>query len=186
MIHGGLAEPLVMEPFLMTVEQYRELPEREDVIQELHWGRVVELCRPKVGHVKTQSRLVRLLRPLMEQLGAVEMEVPFRAVPEYDIRGVDVAFVSRERWEALDDDSDLQGSPEIVIEVLSPSNTKREMQEKAALYLTTGAQEFWIVDSKRRTIDVLWRSGERATYGVGDRVPLRLFDAALEVALVFE
>lgn len=170
----------------MTVEQYRELPEREDVIQELHWGRVVEFCRPKVGHVKRQSRLVRVLRPLMEHLGVVEAEVPFRAVPEYDIRGADVAFVARERWEALDDDNDLQGSPEIVIEVLSRSNTKREMQEKAALYLATGAQEFWIVDSKRKTTNVLRQTGERAVYGVGDRLPLRMFDAELEIALVFE
>ena len=51
------------EPLLMTVEQYRQLPDREDVIQELHWGMVVTLSRPKMRHAKLQSRLVRLLRP---------------------------------------------------------------------------------------------------------------------------
>lgn len=170
----------------MTVEQYRALPEREDVIQELHWGQVVELCRPKFGHVKTQMRLVDLLRPIAKRFGVVVSEMPFRALPEYDLRGADVAFVSQERWDVLDDDSDLHGSPEIVIEVLSPSNTKREMQEKAALYLTTGSQEVWIVDSKKKTIHVNWRAGEWADFGVDDRVPLRMFNAELEVARVFE
>src|ERR1022692_2952781 len=46
------------EPLLMTVEQYRQLPDREDVIQELHWGMVVTLSRPKMRHAKLQSRLV--------------------------------------------------------------------------------------------------------------------------------
>ena len=83
------------EPLLMTVDEYRQLPDREDVIQELHWGMVVTMCRPKMKHAKLQSRLVRLLRPKAEHLGVVETEVAFRALPEYDLRGVDVAYVSR-------------------------------------------------------------------------------------------
>src|ERR1022692_4136213 len=78
------------EPLLMTVEQYRQLPDREDVIQELHWGMVVTLSRPKMSHAKLQSRLVRLLRPKAEHLGVVESEVAFRALPEYDLRGAEV------------------------------------------------------------------------------------------------
>src|ERR1017187_1987041 len=66
------------EPLLMTVEQYRQLPDREDVIQELHWGMVVTLSRPKMSHAKLQSRLVRLLRPKAEHLGVVESEVAFK------------------------------------------------------------------------------------------------------------
>ncbi len=50
------------DPVLMTVEQYRELPKREDVVQELHWGQVVTLTRPRMRHARLQSRLVRLLR----------------------------------------------------------------------------------------------------------------------------
>jgi Uma2 family endonuclease len=100
-------------------------------------------------HAKLQSRLVRLLRPKAEHLGVVESEVAFRALAEYDLRGADVAFVSRERWDSTDDEDDLQGSPELVIEVPSPANTKRTMQENAALCLA-GAREFWVVNSGRR------------------------------------
>jgi hypothetical protein len=37
----------IAEPLLMTVEQYRELPHRDDTIQELHVGQLVILTRPK-------------------------------------------------------------------------------------------------------------------------------------------
>jgi hypothetical protein len=84
------------EPLLMTVDEYHQLPDREDVVQELHWGMVVTLSRPKMKHAKLQSRLARLLRPVAEHLGVVETEVAFRALPEYDLRGADVAYVSQQ------------------------------------------------------------------------------------------
>jgi Uma2 family endonuclease len=174
----------VAEPLLTTVEQYRALPQRSDVLTELHWGQVVTLTRPKMKHAKLQSRLVRLLRPKAEHLGVIESEAAFRALAEYDLRGADAAFVSRERWEATDDDDNLRGSPELVIEVLSPSNTKREMQEKATLYLATGAQEFWMVDAKQRRVTVVRREGAWA-YAIGQSIPLELFGGEISVAEIF-
>jgi Uma2 family endonuclease len=174
-----------VEPLLMTVEQYRELPDREDVAPELHWGQVVLLTRPKMKHAKLQSRLVRLLRPRTEHLGVVETEVAFRALPEYDLRGADVAFVSQERWDSTEDDDNLHGSPELVIEVLSPSNTKVEIREKATLCLATGAEEFWIIDPKRKSVTVMRRKGGTLLYEMGGRVPLTLFESELEVSEIF-
>jgi Uma2 family endonuclease len=173
------------EPLLMTVAQYRRLPERADAIQELHWGMVVTLTRPKMGHAKLQSRLIRLLRPKAEAWGVVEMEVAFRALPEYDLRGADVACVSQQRWDNTDDDDNLHGSPELVIEVLSPSNTKAEIHEKAALCLSTGSQAFWVVDPKRKAISVTTLGAEPVIYALGDRVPLPMFGSDLEVTEIF-
>jgi len=173
------------EPELITVEQYRQLPDREDVIQELHWGMVITSSRPKMGHAKLQSQLVRLLRPQAEHLGVVATEVAFRALPEYELRGADVAFVSRERWDATSDDDNLHGSPELVIEVLSPSNTKAEIHEKAVLFLSTGTKEFWVLDPKRRTVSVTPQSGNPVVYRIGDRIPLPMFQSELDVAGIF-
>jgi len=97
-----------------------------------------------------------------------------------------VAFVSQERWDATEDDDNLQGSPELVIEVLSRSNTQAEMREKAALYLSTGCQEFWIVNPKRKEITATRREGGTTVYGIGQVIPLALFDAELNVAEIFE
>ena len=122
----------IAERLLMTVEQYRQIPEREDVIQELHWGQVITVTRPKARHVKLQSHLVRLLRPKAEHLGYIDSELPFRALPEYDLRAADVAFVSRQGWDEVEDDDDLRGAPELVREILSRSNTPAKIQELAA------------------------------------------------------
>jgi|HubBroStandDraft_1064217.scaffolds.fasta_scaffold00993_13 Uma2 family endonuclease len=173
------------EPLLMTVDEYRQLPDREDVIQELHWGMVVTMCRPKMKHAKLQSRLVRLLRPKAEHLGVVETEVAFRALPEYDLRGVDVAYVSQQRWDATDDDDNLRGSPELVIEVLSPSNTRAEIHEKAVLCLSTGALEFWVVDPKRETVSVTRQGSVPKVHQMGDRIPLPMFHSHLDVSEIF-
>jgi len=173
------------ELLLMTVDEYCQLPEREDVIQELHWGQVVHLTRPKMKHTRLQYRLVDLLRPLAEGWGTVVTEMPFRALPEYDVRGADVALVSRKRWNATDEDGYLQGSPELVVEVLSPSNTKAEMREKAALYLATGCVEFWVVDPKRRTVSITRRNGQNAAFGSGTQIPLPLLESGIAVDEIF-
>jgi len=91
-------------------------------------------------HSRLQCRLVELWRPKAEASGIVAAEVPFRALPEYDLRAADVAFVSQPRRDAADADDNLHGSPKLVIEVLSSSNMKAEIREKAALYLSTGAR----------------------------------------------
>lgn len=170
------------QPTLLTVEQYRHLPAIDDAIQELHWGSVVTMTRPKMRHARLQSRLARLLRPAMEPAGIVETEVAFRALPEYDLRGADVAFVSQARWDATDDNDNLHGSPELVIEILSPSNTKREMQEKAALCLSTGSEEFWVVDPNNQTVSVTRRDGQTNIHRQGDNIPLPGTNTTLAVA----
>jgi len=173
------------EPLLMTVEEYRQLPDREDVIQELHCGTLVTLTRPKMKHAKVQLRLADLLRPKAEHLGVVETEVAFRALPEYDLRGADVAYVSQHGWDATDDDDNLRGSPELVIEVLSPSNTTAEIREKAVLCLSNGAQEFWVVDPKRETVSVTKQGSVPKVHQMGDRIPLSMFDSHLDVSAIF-
>jgi Uma2 family endonuclease len=132
---------------LMTVEQYRELPETGPFYYELHRGELVQVSRPKLRHIGIQRRIRRLLDAAFGQHGIVEIEIPFRALPEYDLRVSDVAYVARERWEKAGDD-DLVGAPDLTIEVLSPSNTATEINEKAALCLANGCREFGVFDPR--------------------------------------
>ena len=65
----------------------------------------------------------------------------------------DLAAVQQERWDqAAETDAWLNGSPELVIEVASPSN--RSQPRKAALYLEHGAEQVWIAYPATRTIAV--------------------------------
>ena len=72
----------------------------------------------------------------------MSIEVPFRLLPEYELRTADVAVVSVVRLNQADPEDNLPGAPELVIEVLSPSNTAAEIIEKQGLCLENGCLEF--------------------------------------------
>lgn len=44
------------------------------------------------------------------------------------------------------------GAPDLVVEILSPGNTKREMKDKFELYLAAEIPEYWLVDPERESI----------------------------------
>jgi Uma2 family endonuclease len=171
----------------MTVEQFRELPpDHGPWLHELQSGQVVVSARPKAKQYKLQTRLAHLLETRGGSLGVVGIELPFRAVPQFDLRAADVAFISQERWDAIDPEDNLRGAPELVIEVKSPSNTWAELRERASLCLANGCQDFWIVDEKARTITAIDRDGKAFKYSEADTVPLPLFGGdGLRVADVF-
>jgi Uma2 family endonuclease len=133
-----------------------------------------------------QDRLVVLLKPFAGN-GYLGIEVAFRAIPEFEFRVADVAYVTRERWDGIDGEDNLRGAPELVIEILLPSNTKVEMREGASLCLASGCLEFWVLDGGKRQVTVSTPNGVTVTYHSGQVIPLHLFGgASLAVDEIFE
>jgi Uma2 family endonuclease len=62
------------------------------------------------------------------------------------VKAPDVAWVMAERRQEVRSLICLTRAPEICVEVLSPSNTAQEIQEKTALYFEAGASEVWICE----------------------------------------
>jgi Uma2 family endonuclease len=173
-------------PDLITVEHFRQLPESGEFAYELHYGEVVAMTRPKLAHERLQRRLLRLLEAVLPSY-EIGVEYAFRPVAEFDLRAADVAAVSAARAAAADPEDNLHGAPDLVIEVKSPSNTPRKLQEFASLCLANGAIEFWIVDRTSKSIAVVQRDGSRQVYGVGDEISLAAFGGgSLAVADVFK
>ncbi len=172
---------------LMTVEDFRKLPEDSGpVYHELRHGELVALTRPKLKHTLIQSRLRDLLRTFVVPGSYVEVEMPFRALPEYELRVADVAYLSPERFARADPEDNIQGAPDLVVEVLSPSNTADEIYDKEKLCLENGAQEFWVVDAERRQVKVSTPDGRTLTYHAGEEIPLALCgDARVSVDAIF-
>jgi Uma2 family endonuclease len=164
-------------PDLITVAQYRQLPENDEFVYELHHGEVVAMARPKARHWELQQVLTQLLGPRLRPFGVVGIEFPFRPVTEFELRAADVAAVSRERWETIDPDDNLRGAPELVIEVKSASNTTAQLRELATLCLANGSLEFWIVDQKKESVTVIQRDGSTVVYEEGHSIPLSAFGA---------
>src|SRR5581483_2323040 len=123
---------------LMTVEQLRRLPETGEFYYELRHGEAVAVTRPKLKHTLIQLRLRDLLAQAAPSM-VTATEFPFRALPEYELREADVALIARNRLEKADPNDNLHGAPELVVEVLSPSNTVAEMNDKEKLCLENGS-----------------------------------------------
>ncbi len=170
----------------LTVEEFRQLARPVgDFDYELHDGSVFPVTRPKLKHYLLQTRLRDLLNRFAPEGSFVGYEFPFRLFPEFDLRVADVAYVSAERWSKADPEDNLSGAPELVVEVLSPSNTAREMYEKEQLCLAHGGQEFWVIDPEKRSIRVARANGPTVVYGSGQAIEL-LFPGAIAVEDVFE
>ena len=171
---------------LMTVAEYEQIPENNKTFYfELHHGELVKVCFPKARHYKTQWRLLELLKRLAGNAGFVGIEIAFRPLPEHELWAADVAFVSKDRWEQIDPDSYLRGAPELVAEIISPSNTAEEMLDKEKICLEGGCQEFWLLNEKRKQIKVSTPDGVTRTYSEGQEIPLTLFGGSLKVSAVF-
>jgi Uma2 family endonuclease len=139
---------------LMTVVEFLELPEPKEGHIELHHGEVITMPPPKWGHTQIQARLQTLLQKMLGDTFAVRVEMPFRPAPEHEVWVADVGCVSTERDAETAADEYLQGAPELAIEVLSPSNTVDEINDKMIICMANGCNSFWTVDQKRNIVSV--------------------------------
>ncbi|RLC22038.1 MAG: Uma2 family endonuclease [Deltaproteobacteria bacterium] len=95
----------------------------------------------KVNHSAYQGEISYLLRSMLKQ---------GRTLPECAVgtrRGTkvaDTAWASRERFMRIVHETECSVAPEICVEVISPSSTEGEINEKKELYFENGAEEVWI------------------------------------------
>jgi len=163
----------------MTVEEFREMPEDNGpVYHELRHGVPVAVARPKLKHALIQRNLRQLLTPFAESGSLVDSGLAYRPLPEDELWVADVAYVSAERFRRADPDDNIRGAPELVIEVLSPSNTAAEIYEKERTCLAGGSREFWVVDPDRAQIKVTTPDGRTVTWQATDEIPVPFGDRA--------
>ncbi len=165
-------------PRLITVEQFWELPDDdfpEAFLHELQHGEIVALPRPKHGLYEVQFRLFRLLDARLSSFGMVGFEMPYRPLPEFELRAADVAFVSQARWDGVNPDDVLHGAPDLVVEAMSPSSNEKNLREIVCYGLAAGAQEVWIVNGGRKSITVFRPDGVPAVFSTGDSLSLAAF-----------
>ncbi len=156
---------------LMTFEEFARLPE-SGFRQELHHGELVEMPPPVYGHQEIQKRLLKLIDAAAGGAGEAMTEFGFKPVARFEYRIADVAYLSRELAAKVPKRGYLEGVPELVIEVLLPSNSAREMIERRNICLQNGGIQFWIVDDVERTVEV-WTTDLRSiVYKSGQCVPL--------------
>ena len=171
---------------LVTVEEFERLPNPEDGYLELHEGEVVFVSTPDLKHNQLQDRIAELLKPLLRSLGYCSTEQPFSGAGKSRMRA-DVGFTVWERVRHAPRRGVIQGSPDLVIEIDSPSNKEREMVRKRRICFGSGTAEFWTVFPEERYLRVE-RPGEPVTdYWPGQSVPVPFTDGAtITVDAIFE
>jgi len=135
-----------------TYTDYQKLKEGEPY--QLINGMFVKSPSPTVNHQRLVKRLEWRLIPL-EKNGAGEllyapMDVYFTDTEVYQ---PDILFISKARLGIIKEKV-VEGAPDLVIEVLSPTTGYYDLRHKMKIYEASGVKEYWIVDPMERSVEV--------------------------------
>ncbi len=187
------AEKQAVQP--LTYEQYLaegEIVRRYDIINGVRYW----MPNPTVRHqdvlfniaaaFKAFGRATNVGRMIVAACDVLIDYAPLKT------RQPDVLFISHERFGSRDplDPGALDPAPELVVEVLSPSDTKAVLSAKLRDFRRVDVKECWIVNLEALTVEVLHLSSEReetlAVYGSGEIVQSAVFPGlAVSVAEIF-
>ncbi len=146
----------------------------DDERYELLGGELVMAPAPRLPHQMICMELGALLHMFVKTsgLGRVYPSPCDVVLSETDVVQPDLLFVANERAHILFDGDNVQGAPDLVVEILSPSTAERDRRFKRALYARYGVSEYWLVDPDARTVTVLLLGAsdfeEVAHYGAGE------------------
>jgi len=114
---------------------------------------------PNRDHQRIVGRLYLLIGSWLEEHPIGEAFLaPFDVViSTHDVVEPDLLYVSMRRADSILTRANVQGVPDLVIEVASPGTRKRDATIKRRLYERAGADEYWIVDPEREVIHVFRR-----------------------------
>ncbi len=148
---------LLIEEEKYTVEDFRKMENLdENCYYELIEGEIVKKSSPHFEHHRVLRKfVVKLDRYVTDRkLG----EIFFAPTDVYlDINNYlqpDLLFISEENKNTLIDEGIIEGVPNLVIEILSPSTGRNDRGKKMQAYEFHGVQEYWIVDLTNRIIEV--------------------------------
>ncbi len=148
--------------FKFTYQDYRNAP--EDKRYELLDGDLVVTPAPGEAHQRASRNLTMHLAQWAELAGTGHVyAAPFDVVlSDTDVVQPDLLFVSNEREHIITKEN-VQGAPDLVVEILSLSTAERDQTFKRSLYAKHGVKEYWLVDTDAKTVTVLLKDPQGFT-----------------------
>ncbi len=136
---------------LLSVEEFLRLPEPVDAHYELVEGELVTVSPGMFRHNHVRDTVLFLLKLFLQErkLGTVVSEQSFHLFAN-TIRVPDLAFVRTGRNLPLDELP--EGAPDLAVEVISPSNTPREIDQRVSDYFSAGCKRVWLVYPEHREV----------------------------------
>lgn len=161
---------------ILTYEDYAALTPPDNGNYELHNGKLFFMPSPTPQH----QRVVRRLSTQMDafvtqhQLGEIffaPLDTVLNAINTFQ---PDILFISQKRLSIIGKKK-IEGAPDLVVEVLSESNTPQEMSFKKHIYESYLVREYWLINLKKNTVTV-YANVE------GELMPLGIFSGDDKVA----
>ena len=175
-----------------SLAEYRALP--EDFRAELVEGELVALSAPSPYHQLISGDIYD---PLKAYLKGKACRVIYAPVDIYlNEQDEDRPTIVQPDLVVICDPSKLKadgyhGAPDLVIEILSPSNRMREQAYKYELYQKYGVREYWVISPEEKALCVYLRNdkGQLAIqdfYGASDTVKVNILDdCQIDLAPIF-
>jgi Uma2 family endonuclease len=140
------------------------LPEEERSHYELSYGALVVTPSPSTRHQQIVGRVVVFLTgialPSQVVLPDAELLIKHDLVKRPDVQVVDRNLVGGQS---------VGGTPDLVVEVLSPATRTIDLTEKRLVYQETGIQAYWLIDPETHELTVLELDGNREGHYVEQR-----------------
>ncbi len=156
---------------LITAEEFGRMPEPPDGSrEELVKGVIVTMPPPKGRHGFVQLTIGAMLLAFVKanRLGWVVTESGTIVERGPDtVRGPDVSFYSLAGCPELPDGY-FATPPDLVVEILSPSDRRSAVREKVREYIAAGTREVWVADPETRTVMVYRGTLRGAEYDEAD------------------
>ncbi len=120
---------------------------------ELIKGRIREMAAPNVRHQRISGKIQRELSWFLKNKASDVFAAPFDvrlALPAHRVLGLKVDTVVQPDLCVICDREKLDergciGAPDLIVEILSPGNSRKEMRDKYELYQESGVKEYWVV-----------------------------------------
>jgi len=171
-----------------SYDDYQTLP--EGARYELLEGDLIMSPAPTTLHQRILLNLAFFFASHCRQTNLGEIffspiDVVFGSGDEREVVQPDLIFIASTRQQIITP-KEIQGAPDLIVEILSPATAERDRIYKRHLYGRYGVREYWIVDPDDKTVDV-YSLGERGlTLVQAYRTPLKARSAVLsglEIAL---
>jgi Uma2 family endonuclease len=147
---------MVKSKIKFTYKDYKNLPESETKRYELLEGELVMIPSPTTYHQRISWNLERILGDFVAKhdLGVI-YDAPLDVVfSQEDVAQPDIFFISKAHSQVITDEN-IQGAPDLIIEILSPATADRDRTYKRTLYARHGVKEYWIVDPADKSVEVM-------------------------------
>lgn len=160
---------------LMTAEELMQLPHGEGFRYELINGELQKMGSPGLPHGRITMRLsVPLGQFIYEhdlgEIFAAETGYQLSSNPD-TVLAPDISFVSKRRLAESGEtyyNRYWQGTPDLVVEVLSPSDRPSKVNTKLSRWLSYGAKQVWIVSPKNGTVTVYRSASDKTIFSGSD------------------